>query len=308
MPLTEASSLRIERPGGAPYILRNIKRSRHVLRTPQATATVNSIIQDNPHCTVYRASINGHDVVLKVSVPKRSGDSRSFDDLEKEGKVYSRELRDLQGTAIPRSYGFYRGSDAGRRKVCCLVMEDCGDTVAFFDRLDPADKVKVMQNLAAVHGKGYRLCDFAERNVVSRDGDYRLIDLHEIEVHDKCKWDGDLRVNDPEALEDICCDHILVTGLDMNFWPSFNPNREVSIGGKVFQKSRYPPQEAIDALLQGVDSRYLECNLPTVTKWLLQYKLDLDNGTAVSLQDYKRDMPELPRKPPNRVFARRNNE
>lgn len=139
MNLAEASHLRIEYPEGDPITLRNIKRSRSVTSAPLATATIESAIQKTGYRCVYRASIDGQDVVIKVSVPNRR-DARSFDDLEAEGKVYGNALRDLQGTVIPRSYGFYRGSDASRRKVCCLVLEDCGDTVQFLHELEDADK------------------------------------------------------------------------------------------------------------------------------------------------------------------------
>ncbi|KII85416.1 hypothetical protein PLICRDRAFT_126242 [Plicaturopsis crispa FD-325 SS-3] len=301
MPLQEMSALRIEGPNG-PIILRNIKRSRSVTSTPLATATVSSTIQDNMHCKVYRASINGHDVVIKLSVPHRK-DPRSFADLEMEGKVYSDSLRDLQGTVIPRSYGFYRGSDASRRKICCLVMEDCGDPVQFLDKLDDADKLQVMQHLAAVHAKGYRLRDFAERNVVGRGGAYRLIDFHDMEIHDKCKWDGDLHAGEPRLSMRIRCNYMLVRGTDMHFWPSFYPAIHVSIGGQTYHKARLPPQETIDALLQDVDLGYIACNRPIVARWLYEYQRSVDDGTAVSVQDYKRSMPALPRKPPRKAVV-----
>lgn len=89
---------------------------------------------------MYRASIDGQNVILKISVPNKRDSKSSFDKVEAEGKVYRSTLCGLQGTVVPRSYGFYRGSDARRRKVCCMVMEDCGDPVQFLDKLEDAGK------------------------------------------------------------------------------------------------------------------------------------------------------------------------
>ncbi|KII85418.1 hypothetical protein PLICRDRAFT_94339 [Plicaturopsis crispa FD-325 SS-3] len=298
MSIPEASQLRIQLPDGDPLTLRNVKRSRAFT---EATATVYATVQVY-RAAVYRASIDGQNVVLKVSVPNKR-DSAPFDKVEAEGKVYRGTLSGLQGTVVPRLYGFYRGSDARRRKICCLVMEDCGDPVQFLDKLEDADKLQVMQHLAAVHAQGYRLRHFSERNVVGRRGAYRLIDFHHMEIHDKCKWDGDLHAGEPRLSMQLRCNYMLVRGTDMHFWPSFYPAIHVSIGGQTYHKARLPPQETIDALLRGVDLGYIACNRPVVARWLYDYQRSVDDGTAMSVQDYKRSMPELPRKPPRKAVV-----
>lgn len=72
---------------------------------------------------------------------------------------------------------------------------------------------------------------------------------------------------------------------------------------QTYHKARLPPQEVIDALLQDVDLGYIACNRPIVARWLYDYQRSVDDGTAVSVQDYKRDMPELPRKPPRKAVV-----
>lgn len=75
-----------------------------------------------------------------------------------------------------------------------------------------------MQLVKGLHDKGYALRDFAERNVVCRKGNYRLIDFDDIETHDSCDWDGDLHFNESTPTSEVCR-YMLERGLDMHFWP-----------------------------------------------------------------------------------------
>jgi len=67
-------------------------------------------------------------VALKIA---RS--DRDLEDLEKERSFYQRELKPLQGRAVPRLLGFFRGQSDGT-KIACMLMEYCqGDAVFFGD-------------------------------------------------------------------------------------------------------------------------------------------------------------------------------
>lgn len=78
-------------------------------------------------------------------------------------------------------------------------------------------RLEIMLHVKALHDKGLALRDFAERNVVCRNGDYRLIDFHDTDNH-TCEWDGDLHVGKGMPVG-LICRYMLDCGLDMHFWP-----------------------------------------------------------------------------------------
>lgn len=93
--------------------------------SPPATAIARKIIHDSRHSTTYRVSINNKKYVLKLSVP----DSRSScRDLEFEARAYQEMLVQLQGTVIPKFYGYYTGQ-VGLDSIGCIVLQDCGDAL-----------------------------------------------------------------------------------------------------------------------------------------------------------------------------------
>lgn len=84
------------------------------------------------------------------------------------------------------------------------------------------ERVKILNLLGEFHNKGrLHLTDFAERNVVVRDGRYRLIDFHDIEDH-SCDWckDMDWQVGHfwLEAQRKIPCDILGELGDEMGIW------------------------------------------------------------------------------------------
>lgn len=50
-----------------------------------------------------------------------------IDDLKKEAVVYNNLLVQLQGTVVPKYYGFYTGLDEDGQPVACLMLEHYGE-------------------------------------------------------------------------------------------------------------------------------------------------------------------------------------
>ncbi|KII85396.1 hypothetical protein PLICRDRAFT_700930 [Plicaturopsis crispa FD-325 SS-3] len=271
---------------------RHATRTRAMAATPCTTATILHTIHESTHSIVYRASIDGQQVILKRSVyhPRRHS---SYIDLEAEADVYQANLVRLQGTVIPHYYGFYQSSDDSEEKVCCLVLEDCGDPVPSFYGL-PADvKLKIMQLVKTLHDEGYGLCDFAERNVVCRDDRYRLIDFDDIATH-SCNWDGNLHVGERRPTN-LVCRYTLVCGLDMNFWPVVRPP-SVLIGSTPCPKKWYPSQQILDALLLGINKEDIDLNFEYVQKIVLEYHADVVAGKQVDFDATRQRIHQLPRR------------
>lgn len=72
------------------------------------------------------------------------------------------------------------------------------------------------------HGKGrVHINDFAERNVVVRNGKYRLIDFHDVEGHE-CGYQEDVdwrpREFFLEAQSDFPCDTLAELAEAMHIW------------------------------------------------------------------------------------------
>ena len=55
----------------------------------------------------------------------------NFEEYEKEARVYSTALRNVQGIAVPRFYGFYTAEEREDFRLGCIVLEDCGDPFGF---------------------------------------------------------------------------------------------------------------------------------------------------------------------------------
>lgn len=98
---------------------------------------INETIRASHHSTVYRGSAGTVNLVVKMwHEPKFSGE-----DFCSEAKAYEIELSSLQGTVIPKFYGYYKGMDHEKSNVSCIVLEDCGDYVGQqFDALETTDK------------------------------------------------------------------------------------------------------------------------------------------------------------------------
>ncbi|KAL0959512.1 hypothetical protein HGRIS_011222 [Hohenbuehelia grisea] len=167
---------------------------------PTATVSV------DPECTsdyssdspVLRASLNGLNVVLKFALREDLVPS-----LVEEAMLYTGALQPLQGAAVPRCYGLYGGQGEVGQTIACLILENWGECLqqpfhtlplslrcgtsflASWTLPDHACEVRlrVLDCLGAIHRRGLWHGDFAERNVLERDGDIRIIDFDDARAH-----------------------------------------------------------------------------------------------------------------------------
>jgi hypothetical protein len=177
-------------------------------RASELNVLIHALIHNNDHSVVYRASLDDHlAVVLKFSLDEDEGSNA---DLTKEANAYMTYLKPLQGSVIPTFYGKYQGtcSEHGTT-ISCIVLEDCGDEVSTeFHELPDAERrvsvyispismklnrlrrYRILEQLGKFHaGSNHHPLDFAERNVVVKDGQYRLIDFHTLIEHE-CEFEG----------------------------------------------------------------------------------------------------------------------
>ncbi|KII85341.1 hypothetical protein PLICRDRAFT_178430 [Plicaturopsis crispa FD-325 SS-3] len=261
--------------------------------TTVATATVQSSISITNHSKVYRAMMANQAVVLKFSVPNKLDrfDKRSSLDIEDEARAYRGKLQTLQGTVVPRFFGYFKAETQLKREIGCLVLEDCGERVGgSFLALPHADRVTIFKLLAKLHERRCATDDFAERNVVCRDGEYRLIDFHDLKYH-RCK-STDLHIGKPTpSVADIGCGDLFFYGKEMDIWPIAR-RPHVMIGGLAHNKELFPPQDVIDQLVPD-DQEAVRANLHVLTPWLRNYKRVLDENGVVDISSYKKTMPDI---------------
>lgn len=142
----EYSKLEFRIPGTEELVsLTNSRRraTRAMSTVSCTTALILRTVHDSAHSVVYRALIDDRQVIIKRSVYNGPKD-RSYTDLETEAHVYRVTLAKLQGTVIPHFYGFYRSPKDSNEKICCIVLEDCGNSVPCFYKLN-ADVKCVLQ-------------------------------------------------------------------------------------------------------------------------------------------------------------------
>ncbi|THH16423.1 hypothetical protein EUX98_g9300 [Antrodiella citrinella] len=118
------------------------------------------------------------------------------------------------------------------------------------------EKAKILNKLAEAHRTGLFPLDFAERNVVVKDDDYRLIDLGRAERHDPpCRWtydftahveDDDVKSTDPS----VQCGSIKSWAEDMRFW---DHGKLILSRTILLPKSdKLPPQHIVDCLSTAI--------------------------------------------------------
>ena len=96
---------------------------------------------------VYRGKLDGQAVVVKAALAAYECDRATR--LREEVRTYS-ERKQLQGKFIPRFYNFVKGlaiPKTDRRfireshvMVTCTIIEDCGEDIGSFDRLDRSER------------------------------------------------------------------------------------------------------------------------------------------------------------------------
>ncbi len=165
--------------------------------------------------------------------------------------------------------------------------------------------------LGFIHQCKVDLYDFAERNVVHRDGDYRLIDFQDVdEEHTMCGWTGGLlHEGEPEPdVELIGCEDLHDTAREMDIWKPCGFWKKKSLWGSDFSLklaadsvkilgsnysksfSGLPDQEDIDELCgPPPTSHYNLKSLNKLLEWLQDYTEYKDKMTpAQYMAKYKR--------------------
>ncbi|KAF8075349.1 hypothetical protein FPV67DRAFT_1728604 [Lyophyllum atratum] len=232
-------------------------------------ATAGVLLHHNDDSTVYAASLEHHQspVVLKLALGLQA-----LEDLTQEANHYAK-LTAVQGTIIPRFYGFYEGRCAShsRRRVGCLVLEYCGEpVVGKFKDLPLNERVKILNVLARLHTHGMDHGDFAERNVVTQNGEYRLIDFTYLDKKHECFFDGDWMAG--AHIKDVGsmgCGMLKRAAYYMEIWdnPLATPEPLAIIDGQRFPGEHFPPQAIIDQLV--VEEYMLEFfNMDKLQAWL----------------------------------------
>ncbi|TCD69452.1 hypothetical protein EIP91_007578 [Steccherinum ochraceum] len=124
-------------------------------------------------------------------------------------------LEALQGTVIPRLYGMLFGYEKNSdEEVACLVLERFGSKLRLdFHQMDMVSRGEALNRLVDIHRAGFSHCDFARRNVVTKDGQYRIVDLADVTPHEGvCQWTFDfvenagrvLPYSEQRALRGVC--------------------------------------------------------------------------------------------------------
>ncbi|TCD67125.1 hypothetical protein EIP91_000465 [Steccherinum ochraceum] len=130
----------------------------------------------------------------------------------------------MQGGVIPKLYGVLYGRKHDKSPVLCLVLERFGNRLqGEFRHLDASKKAKILNKLVEAHHGGLLHLDFAERNVVEKDGDFRIIDLRHAQNHPECRWtyDFEKHIGDSTVADDdptVRCSALMRHAEEMEFW------------------------------------------------------------------------------------------
>ncbi|TCD69453.1 hypothetical protein EIP91_007579 [Steccherinum ochraceum] len=204
---------------------------------------VKGILYCGDKSTVYLAECEGGmELALKFA---------SEDDVLREAAAYD-ALEPIQGTVIPRLYGMLYARRPDKRRVFCLVMERFGNRVtSSFRDLPRPELAKVLNKLAEAHRGGLYHLDFAERNVVEKDGDYRLIDLRHAKPHSGCGWTYDFEKNIEDCTVDdadpsIQCHGLKAQADELEFWDYGYVH--LCKFYSVPKSDKLPPQKVVDQL------------------------------------------------------------
>ncbi|KAF8960729.1 hypothetical protein BDZ97DRAFT_1832592 [Flammula alnicola] len=131
-------------------------------------------------------------------------------DLVEETEMYIGPLEPLQGSTVPRCYGLYAGTGMEDQAIACLVLEYWGEVIQKpFSQLPMELRVRILERLGKIHQQGLLHGDFAERNVLQKNGDVRIIDFDRAVPHQHC--DFDMNFHAGEKLPDqkkFGCEHL----------------------------------------------------------------------------------------------------
>ncbi|KLO05333.1 hypothetical protein SCHPADRAFT_1002974 [Schizopora paradoxa] len=233
--------------------------------------------------------------IVKFAV---AGSDERHQALRQEATIYHEQIPLLQGTDIPKLYGYYEGTrlNSNKTQISCIFLEDCGKPIfGSFVNLPLAHRAEILKKIGRLHLSGMTLDYFYERNVV-REGDlYRLIGFKHVELGHQCPWDGD-KVYEGEFRPDsiqLACGIMYSIGLELCLWKS---RLSVKIFGKNRPRSEFPTQEAIDTLCEGIKLHQFQ-DEDRLHNWLKKYKEYQDQMTPEEfMEKFERpNFTELPK-------------
>ncbi|TCD65168.1 hypothetical protein EIP91_003024 [Steccherinum ochraceum] len=179
------------------------------------------------------------------------------EDIIAEAGAYDANVA-LQGNVIPKLFGVLFGdSRKPGVNMACLVSERFGNPIEVdFSNLETVEKAKILDKLVSAHHAGLDPIDFAPRNVLVHNGDYRITDLGSAKRHvGVCLWTygflqsiGTKEYDDEPERSD--CFEIWCAAITMGFW---NANKLRLYGYFFVPKSLdLPSQAEVDLLASRI--------------------------------------------------------
>ncbi|KLO17603.1 hypothetical protein SCHPADRAFT_936966 [Schizopora paradoxa] len=183
-----------------PITFRNCKLKKETETTipVPAKATITEILSNTSQdgcCRIRMAPSDenkgGFEPLNLVCKYFSTGNKKYAKSLKRASKLYENELKELQGTAIPKFYGRYKLDGVWRANPLftfgCILLEDCGGQT-FEDNedlleLEVEERISISNALDKIHSAGICLEGFEAENVVGRDGDYRIVGLSNLIDH-----------------------------------------------------------------------------------------------------------------------------
>ncbi|KAJ7592805.1 hypothetical protein C8J56DRAFT_1045264 [Mycena floridula] len=199
---------------------------------------LDSVIRNGKHSDVYHAhgippgETKSVELVVKFApLSALATEAGAYDSLQEES---------LTGTVTPLFYGMLLAKVPNRGELGCIITERWGTSLTRdFCDLPKEDKINILKKLLDIHEVGILHCDFEPRNVLQKDGDFRIIDFGDIEDHvcsPGTRYLFDTVGEFPSQSSGKICAHIWSLALmEMNLWEQgFN-----FIQGAPYKKSEH---------------------------------------------------------------------
>ncbi|RDB26996.1 hypothetical protein Hypma_005078 [Hypsizygus marmoreus] len=245
------------------------------------SARVTRLIQctNYSNTNVYQALLNNTvNVVLKLGVTPTSRAR-----VEREADNYETHLKGFWSTIVPTYYGLYKGHGPRPGKpgndISCLMLEYAGERLEDLESLPLEERRTILTMLAKLHFAKVHPRNFDGHNIVQRNGVYRLIHFHNINVHD-CKFDGDLQWNARHSAR-LRCVPLQIAGQNMGIWDP-EPSPEITLGVDTLAAFQYPSQQFIDAvvephMLEPHNAMYCHAWLRHVRIYMNEHDIPVEN-------------------------------
>ncbi|VDC00843.1 unnamed protein product [Peniophora sp. CBMAI 1063] len=148
------------------------------------------------YVTVYRGELRSTsdsepEDSVKVVV-KLASDSKSYNALIREGKLYAGPLRDMADRVVPTCYGMFevlnRDPEDEESAFGCLILKDYGEHVGLFFSMDEVFRIRLFNAVNELHKDKHVVHGQLEPcNVMQKDGWPILIDFSRARQNHVCK-------------------------------------------------------------------------------------------------------------------------